>query len=80
MGRFVDGDGRIVDQALDDRTVGLRLEKLRSVDRAIGVVAGEDKRAIALAALKAGYVSVIVTDEATARHAIEAATVGSPDD
>lgn len=80
LGRFVDGNGRIVDQALDDRTVGLRLEKLRHVDRAIGVVAGEDKRAIALAALKAGYVSVIVTDEATARHAIEAATVGSPDD
>ena len=77
LGRFVDADGRIVDKAIDDRTVGLHLEKLRSVDRAIGVVAGDEKRAIALAALRAGCVSVIVTDEVTARHAIEAAEAES---
>ena len=72
LGRFVDAEGRIVDQALDDRTVGLRLDALSRIDRAIGVVAGREKQAVALAALKAGYVSVLVTDELTARHAIQA--------
>ncbi|MBT9246988.1 sugar-binding transcriptional regulator [Gemmobacter fulvus] len=71
LGRFVDHQGRIVDPALDARTVGLRLEALRRKDRAIGVVAGEEKHQIAAAALRAGYVSVLVTDEATARNILE---------
>ncbi len=76
LGRFIDADGNIVDTALDDRTVGLKLDVLRQVDRAIGVVSGAEKHDIALAALKAGYVSVLVTDEATARHAIDHAPQG----
>ena len=70
LGRFVDIDGRIVDQDLDERTMGLRLDALRGKSHAIGVVAGEEKWRIARAALSAGYVSVIVTDEDTARHAL----------
>jgi len=73
LGRFVDIEGCIVDPALDERTMGLRLDSLRKKPRSIGVVGGEEKWGIALAALKAGYVSVIVTDEATARHALETA-------
>jgi deoxyribonucleoside regulator len=72
LGRFVDSKGRIVDTAIDDRTVGLRLEFLKSKQWSIGVVAGEEKLGIATSVLKAGYVSVIVTDEATARYALEA--------
>ncbi|MGV8989164.1 MAG: sugar-binding transcriptional regulator [Cypionkella sp.] len=68
LGRFVDANGKIADTALDDRTVGLRLELLRKKEWAIGVVAGEEKHPIARAALKAGYVTVLVTDEATARN------------
>lgn len=68
LGRFVDANGQIADVALDDRTVGLRLEHLRQKDWAIGVVSGEEKHPIARAALKAGYVSVLVTDEATAKN------------
>ena len=70
LGRFVDRDGKIVDTAIDDRTVGLRLEFLKTKQWSIGVVAGEEKLQIAVSALKAGYVSVIVTDEATARFAL----------
>lgn len=68
LGRFVDAEGRIADPALDDRTVGLRLDHLPRKDWAIGVVAGAEKHQIARAALTAGYVSVLVTDEATARN------------
>lgn len=68
LGRFVDAEGQIADPALDDRTVGLRLDRLLQKDWAIGVVAGEEKHPIARAALKAGYLTVLVTDEATARN------------
>jgi deoxyribonucleoside regulator len=71
LGRFVDENGRIIDEAIDDRTVGMRLEHLKTKQQAIGVVAGEDKQRVAVAALKAGYVSVIITDEATALYALE---------
>lgn len=73
LGRFVDSEGAIVDAILDDRTVGLRIESLKKKPRSIGVVAGSDKAAIALAALRGGYVSIMITDEAIARLALEAA-------
>ncbi|WP_420409627.1 sugar-binding transcriptional regulator [Hoeflea sp.] len=76
LGRFIDSDGNTVDPELDDRTVGLPLEKLRRTERAIGIVSGEEKHEIALAALKAGYVSVLITDEITAKYAIENAPGG----
>lgn len=76
LGRFIDANGNTVDTALDDRTVGLPLEKLRQTERAIGIVSGEEKHEIALAALKAGYVSVLITDEVTAAYAIENAPGG----
>jgi deoxyribonucleoside regulator len=73
LGRFVDADGRIADQQLDDRTLGLRPEALKRKERAIGVAAGEDKHLIAAACLRAGYVTDLVTDEVTARRILEAA-------
>ena len=71
LGRFVDAKGRIADPALDDRTVGMRLGHLTQKDWSIGVVAGAEKHPIARAALEAGYVSVLVTDEATATAILE---------
>jgi len=70
LGRFVDAEGRIVDADLDGRTVGLRLDALMRKDRAIAIVAGAEKHEIAAAALKAGYISDLVTDEGTARHVL----------
>ncbi len=67
LGRFVDASGTIVDAELDSRTLGLKLDFLRRKSRAIGIVSGRDKHAVTLAALKAGYVSVLITDEACAR-------------
>lgn len=70
LGRFIDAEGNPVDKELDDRTIGLPLKQLRHTERAIGIVAGEEKHDVALAALKAGYVSILITDEATALHAL----------
>ncbi|MGH7003305.1 MAG: sugar-binding transcriptional regulator [Alphaproteobacteria bacterium] len=70
LGRFIDENGRIVDAGIDARTVGMKLDKLEGKQRSIGVVAGQDKHRVAAAALKAGYVSVLIADEATAHHAL----------
>ncbi|MBC7724700.1 MAG: sugar-binding transcriptional regulator [Burkholderiaceae bacterium] len=71
VGRYIDAAGHIVDAALDERTVGLGLDQLRSARTAIFVVAGDDKHPIALAVVRSGLCSVIVTDEATALALLE---------
>jgi deoxyribonucleoside regulator len=70
LGRFVDAAGQVVDPELDARTIGLRPQELRG-RCAVAICAGRAKHAIALACLRAGYVNVLVTDEATAAHALE---------
>ncbi|WP_309085652.1 sugar-binding transcriptional regulator [Chelativorans sp.] len=71
LGRFVDASGAIVDPELDGRTIGLRLDLLKKKSRAIGIVSGREKHEVTRAALKAGYLSVLITDEASARAALE---------
>lgn len=71
LGRFIDRNGRIVDLALDQRTIGLSLSDLKSRDHTICVVAGNRKHDVVLGALRAGIITVLVTDAATANHALE---------
>jgi len=71
LGRFLSVDGRIALPALDRRTVGLPLEDLRSKAVALGLAAGSGRGPIALAALRAGCVNVLVTDQATAEWVLD---------
>ena len=71
LGRFIDHSGRIVDPELDSRTIGLDLDSARRKEVAIGVAVGRRKHRVVLAALRAGLVSVLVTDEQTALMALE---------
>lgn len=71
LGRFVTADGAIADAALDARTLGLRLDRLRHKPHSLALVAGPEKHPVARAALRAGYVTVLVTDDATARALLE---------
>jgi deoxyribonucleoside regulator len=66
LSRYIDADGNIVDADLDARTIGLELRYCADRAYSIGVCAGESKHAVALACLRAGYINVLVTDEATA--------------
>jgi deoxyribonucleoside regulator len=66
LGRFLTDDGRVALPALDRRTVGLPVDELRSKALTVGVAAGPGKGSIALAALRAGILCHLVTDEATA--------------
>lgn len=71
VGRYVDASGAIVDEGLDERTIGLPLESLRAAQRSIAVIAGAAKHAVAQAVVASGLCTVLVTDEDTALHLIE---------
>jgi deoxyribonucleoside regulator len=66
LGRFLALDGRIALPSLDRRTIGLPLGDLRTKALRVGLAAGAGRGPIALAALRAGCITVLVTDERTA--------------
>ena len=68
--RFFDSRGRECLPDLAERTVALRLEDLKVKERRICVVAGSAKARALAVALEAGYVSHLVTDEATAARVL----------
>ena len=71
LGRFIDADGEIVDPELDARTVGLTPAACRDKAVSIAVSAGRPKHAAVLAALRAKFTNVIVTDEDTASFLLD---------
>ncbi|WP_309102564.1 sugar-binding transcriptional regulator [Microbacterium sp.] len=71
LGRYIDAEGNVVDPQLDARTVGVRLERLRTASHAIFVTAGAAKHDIARTVVTCGLCSVLVTDETTARALLE---------
>lgn len=71
VGRFIDADGNVVDTALDERTVGIGLDEIRSGKASIAVIAGPAKRDICRAVVTSGLCSVLVTDERNAEYVLE---------
>ena len=71
VGRYIDANGHIVDPGLDERTVGLGLDELRSAATAIFVVAGASKHDVARAIVMSGLCTVLVSDEDTAHALLE---------
>lgn len=71
VGRYIDSDGHVVDHELDERTLGLTLDDLRSARSAVAVIAGRSKRAIARSVVANRYCTVLVTDEDTATELLE---------
>lgn len=71
-GRFIDEAGKPVRGPLDDRTVGISLDTLRGIGTRIAVAGGFDKVPALLAALRGGYISVLITDAATGRGILRA--------
>lgn len=66
--RFIDKDGKPVESELDDLVIGVTLEQVKKADRRIGVAGGENKHAAALAAVRGGWINVLITDEETAEY------------
>jgi DNA-binding transcriptional regulator LsrR (DeoR family) len=69
--RFLRADGQPVGSPLDQRVIGIELEQLRRVPRAIGVAGGPGKTAAVRAALLGGWINCLITDRLTAERLLE---------
>jgi len=65
-GRFFDNAGHAVMGELDNRMIGITLEKLNQIPERICIAGGKDKVAALHALLSGGNATVLVTDESTA--------------
>lgn len=68
-GHHLDAEGRAVDHPIADRTVRPRLDALRQIKQRVLAAGGRHKAPVIRAAIAAGLVHVLITDEAAA-HAL----------
>jgi deoxyribonucleoside regulator len=71
IGRFLRLDGRIAARHVDDRTIGLPPGALSDKQVSMGIAAGPGRGPITLAALRGGYVNVLVVDANTAQWVVD---------
>ncbi len=62
IGRFYDIEGKSINSELDDRLIGLDLERIRALRFVVAVAGGADQVNAILGALRQGFVKVLVTD------------------
>ncbi|PHQ97952.1 MAG: transcriptional regulator [Marinosulfonomonas sp.] len=70
-GRFIDSAGRPIPGELDDRMIGIALDKLQGLEVGLLVSDGTDKVTPMLSAIAGGYVTHIVTSADTARQMLD---------
>ena len=63
---FLDRDGNVCPIELNQRVIGITVDKIKDIPNVIAVAGGTEKQDAILAALKGGYINVLVTDEKTA--------------
>jgi DNA-binding transcriptional regulator LsrR (DeoR family) len=68
--RFFDSSGTPVLTALNERVIGMPLEELRRVKRAVGIAGGVRKLTAIRGALAGGWINVLITDHFTAERLI----------
>ena len=67
LGQFLDKDGNSVSKEVDDRTIGMPLDRVMAVPEKIMAAAGPHKVDIIRAACKRRLVNTLVTDDLTAK-------------
>jgi deoxyribonucleoside regulator len=72
-GHLLTAEGRLVDAELARRIITVDVETLRRIRRVVGVATGASKAEAVLGAVRSGLVSVLVTDDATARDVLSRA-------
>ena len=75
--RFLDANGRPLPTPLDDLVVGVSLSQLAAARRRIVVAGGPEKHEPIAAALRGGWIDVLVTDRDTAIHLVSQPVAGS---
>ncbi len=75
--RFFDVDGTPVRTAIDDRVIGIDLDQLRGIPRRVAVAGGATKHLAIRAALRGGWVNVLITDLDEAHRLVQEASSAS---
>jgi DNA-binding transcriptional regulator LsrR (DeoR family) len=78
--RYLRADGSPVDTPLHDRVIGIELEQLRRVPRAIGVAGGSGKTPAIRAALLGGWINCLITDRPTAERLLDQVPISADED
>jgi DNA-binding transcriptional regulator LsrR (DeoR family) len=73
LGHFLDSRGRPIEHPINERVIGLPSAQLASVQTVVLTAGGRNKRHIIAAALRGRIPDVLVSDEETARAAMELA-------
>jgi DNA-binding transcriptional regulator LsrR (DeoR family) len=66
--RFFDASGTPVATSLNARVIGMNLDQLRQVKRAVGIAGGKQKLNAICGALQGKLINVLITDRFTAEH------------
>ena len=69
--RFFDAAGEHIESSFDDRVLGIGAETLRKVPRRVAVAGGLRKSPAIEAALRGGWVNVLITDLQVARRLVD---------
>ncbi len=69
--RFFDEDGKHVASTVDDRVIGIGPDQMRAVPRRVGVAGGARKHSAIRAALRGGWINVMITDVEEARRLLD---------
>src|SRR5262249_52948885 len=64
--RYYDAEGAPVKSPLMQRVIGIEPASLRKAHRVVGVAGGRRKLRAILAALRGGWINVLITDQRTA--------------
>ncbi|WP_298834394.1 sugar-binding transcriptional regulator [uncultured Planococcus sp.] len=64
--RFYDADGNQIKHPLNDLVIGLDLKEFKNIPQVVGIVEGAHKVESLRAALKGGYLDVLIIDDVTA--------------
>ena len=67
LGHFINAQGQIVDNELDARIISTPLDELKSLPVTVAVAGGLKKVESIKAALLAGFIRILITDEMTAK-------------
>ena len=71
LSHFIDRDGKLIETPLEGRLISTSLDKLKALQNVIGVAAGDVKVNAIRAALRGGYLDVLITDDHTASQLLD---------
>lgn len=71
LAHFIDAEGRLLDHPVNQRVIGLAPQDLGNVPTSILASGGPAKARVMKAVIRAGYLNVVITDEASAKRLLE---------